>query len=379
MVEQPAKVMRIGSMIRQLLEEVRPAPLDEASRARLAQIHQRSIKELEDGLAPELIEELERISLPFTDDRDHPERGRAPGRARAARRLARRAVPRHPDHAVRPADGGARPARADAPRAAARRDRRRARTPPAGPGGRTCSPRRGPSRAVPCGLRSRSGKSSSSTGRRRRRRWPRTVWSTAASTSGWALATAYGPARPRQHRQVVGHVAEGHDLGGVDAVLRAQLGERAGLRHAVRAHLDQPVPLECVGITTSPDQRRSPSASSASGSSSGCRASSLAAGRADELLQPTDGSGVRLRPSRTARSRARSGCRLRTPPRSPGRAAPREQPRPPARRASAAIRCALDDLLGVQVVDEGAVRADRHARGGRRRRRPVASSAAGGR
>jgi Protein of unknown function (DUF2587) len=67
MVEQPAKVMRIGSMIRQLLEEVRAAPLDEASRARLAQIHQRSIKELEDGLAPELIDELERISLPFTD------------------------------------------------------------------------------------------------------------------------------------------------------------------------------------------------------------------------------------------------------------------------------------------------------------------------
>jgi hypothetical protein len=66
MVEQPAKVMRIGSMIRQLLEEVRQAPLDEASRARLAEIHQRSIKELEDGLAPELIDELERISLPFT-------------------------------------------------------------------------------------------------------------------------------------------------------------------------------------------------------------------------------------------------------------------------------------------------------------------------
>jgi hypothetical protein len=67
MVEQPAKVMRIGSMIRQLLEEVRAAPLDEASRARLKEIHERSIKELEDGLAPELIDELERISLPFTD------------------------------------------------------------------------------------------------------------------------------------------------------------------------------------------------------------------------------------------------------------------------------------------------------------------------
>jgi hypothetical protein len=68
MVEQPAKVMRIGSMIRQLLEEVRAAPLDEKSRARLAGIHESSIKELEDGLAPELIEELERLSLPFADD-----------------------------------------------------------------------------------------------------------------------------------------------------------------------------------------------------------------------------------------------------------------------------------------------------------------------
>jgi hypothetical protein len=68
MVEQPAKVMRVGSMIRQLLDEVRAAPLDEKSRARLKEIHQSSIKELEDGLAPELIDELERLSLPFAED-----------------------------------------------------------------------------------------------------------------------------------------------------------------------------------------------------------------------------------------------------------------------------------------------------------------------
>jgi hypothetical protein len=67
MVEQPAKVMRIGSMIRQLLEEVKSAPLDEKSRARLKEIHENSIKELEDGLAPELVAELERLSLPFED------------------------------------------------------------------------------------------------------------------------------------------------------------------------------------------------------------------------------------------------------------------------------------------------------------------------
>jgi len=68
MVEQPAKVMRIGTMIKQLLEEVRAAPLDDASRARLREIHQSSIKELETGLAPELREELERLSLPFSED-----------------------------------------------------------------------------------------------------------------------------------------------------------------------------------------------------------------------------------------------------------------------------------------------------------------------
>lgn len=68
MVEQPAKVMRIGSMIKQLLEEVKAAPLDEASRARLKEIHASSVKELEEGLAPELVEELDRLSLPFTDD-----------------------------------------------------------------------------------------------------------------------------------------------------------------------------------------------------------------------------------------------------------------------------------------------------------------------
>jgi hypothetical protein len=67
LVEQPAKVMRIGSMIRQLLEEVKAAPLDEASRNRLKEIHHASIRELEAGLAPELVEELERLSLPFTE------------------------------------------------------------------------------------------------------------------------------------------------------------------------------------------------------------------------------------------------------------------------------------------------------------------------
>ena len=69
MVEEPAKVMRIGTMIKQLLDEVRAAPLDDAARERLAEIHERSLHELEDGLNEELIAELHRITLPFTDDR----------------------------------------------------------------------------------------------------------------------------------------------------------------------------------------------------------------------------------------------------------------------------------------------------------------------
>jgi hypothetical protein len=66
-VEQPAKVMRIGTMIKQLLEEVRAAPLDEAGRVRLLEIHRSSIRELEEGLSPDLREELDRLTLPFDD------------------------------------------------------------------------------------------------------------------------------------------------------------------------------------------------------------------------------------------------------------------------------------------------------------------------
>ena len=68
MVEQPAKVMRIGSMIKQLLEEVRTAPLDDASRNRLREILSQSVSELEEGLAPDLRDELNRLSTPFAAD-----------------------------------------------------------------------------------------------------------------------------------------------------------------------------------------------------------------------------------------------------------------------------------------------------------------------
>jgi hypothetical protein len=68
LVEEPAKVMRIGSMIKQLLEEVRSAPLDPAGRRRLAEIHHQSLEELKDGLSPELVEELERIAQPFREE-----------------------------------------------------------------------------------------------------------------------------------------------------------------------------------------------------------------------------------------------------------------------------------------------------------------------
>ncbi len=67
-VEQPAKVMRVGSMIKQLLEEVRQAPLDGPSRQRMKEIYESSVRELADGLSPDLVDELDRLALPFSSD-----------------------------------------------------------------------------------------------------------------------------------------------------------------------------------------------------------------------------------------------------------------------------------------------------------------------
>jgi hypothetical protein len=67
-VTEPGKVMRIGSMVKQLLEEVRLAPLDEASRERLAEIYERSIVEVSSALSPDLQEELHSLALPFRPD-----------------------------------------------------------------------------------------------------------------------------------------------------------------------------------------------------------------------------------------------------------------------------------------------------------------------
>ena len=66
-VTAPAKVMRIGSMVKQLLEEVRTGSLDEASRERLAEIYERSIVELSEALSPDLQDELKNLALPFKD------------------------------------------------------------------------------------------------------------------------------------------------------------------------------------------------------------------------------------------------------------------------------------------------------------------------
>jgi hypothetical protein len=67
MVTSPAKVMRIGSMVKQLLEEVRGSSLDEASRERLAEIYERSVAELSEALSPDLQDELHSLALPFDE------------------------------------------------------------------------------------------------------------------------------------------------------------------------------------------------------------------------------------------------------------------------------------------------------------------------
>jgi hypothetical protein len=66
-IEQPGKILRIGQMVKQLLEEVRLAPLDEAGRVRLREIYEQSIRELATGLSPDLVAELDRMALPFDE------------------------------------------------------------------------------------------------------------------------------------------------------------------------------------------------------------------------------------------------------------------------------------------------------------------------
>lgn len=67
-ITEPGKVMRIGSMVKQLLEEIKGGSLDEASRERLAEIYERSVAELSEAMSPDLQEELRTLALPFTDD-----------------------------------------------------------------------------------------------------------------------------------------------------------------------------------------------------------------------------------------------------------------------------------------------------------------------
>ena len=133
-VESPGKVMRIGSMIKQLLEEVRAADARRAQpRAAAGDLRDLDHRAVVGRCRPTCSDELARLAHPF-DAAGHPVRGRAAGRQGPARGLARGAVPRHPGHAVRPADGGPPAARADAAASC-----RRAR--PAGPApGRRAAP-----------------------------------------------------------------------------------------------------------------------------------------------------------------------------------------------------------------------------------------------
>lgn len=67
-IEQPAKVMRLGGMLRQLLAEIRADPLDEMSRSRLREIYEASVNELSASVSEDLQDELERLTSPFTDE-----------------------------------------------------------------------------------------------------------------------------------------------------------------------------------------------------------------------------------------------------------------------------------------------------------------------
>lgn len=67
-IDEPAKVMRVGAMMRQLLEELRSTEMDESSRDRMREIYETSIRELGSALSPDLRDELGRLALPFADE-----------------------------------------------------------------------------------------------------------------------------------------------------------------------------------------------------------------------------------------------------------------------------------------------------------------------
>ena len=67
-ITSPTKLIRIATMVRTMLDEVRRAPLDEAGRRMLKEIHEKSLHELEDVLSPDLSQELSEVVFPFTSE-----------------------------------------------------------------------------------------------------------------------------------------------------------------------------------------------------------------------------------------------------------------------------------------------------------------------
>ena len=240
LIEQPAKVMRIGTMIKQLLEEVRAAPLDEDGRQRLVEIHRRSIVELEDGLAPELRDELERISVDFTE-------GTTPTESEL--RIAQAQLVGWLEglfHGIQ----AALVAQQMAARHAAGADARQAR-PAARAYGGPAIRRTGSTSTRTAAPRLPASSRASEAG------WPVGGLSSVVEVdgdavavvgeghlvgegqecSGWAFSTATRRAGPLEHRDVVGHVAEDQHVGGVDAQLGGDDRQTGALVDAGRGDL----------------------------------------------------------------------------------------------------------------------------------------------
>ncbi len=66
-VTEPSKLIRIASMTRAMLDEVRQAPLDDQGRVRLLGIYRASLDQLRDALSEDLREELATIFQPLEE------------------------------------------------------------------------------------------------------------------------------------------------------------------------------------------------------------------------------------------------------------------------------------------------------------------------
>jgi hypothetical protein len=72
-IHRPAKLIRIGAMVRELLGEARQCTPDAAGLKRLREIYDRALGELKEGLSDDLLRELDTLTIPLDENSSESE------------------------------------------------------------------------------------------------------------------------------------------------------------------------------------------------------------------------------------------------------------------------------------------------------------------